>query len=279
MKNRSKSAMLALLLAGSVAMLGGCSKLKKEDPQTEKMTEAVTEAPTESETQTEKPTEKVTEKQTEKQTETEKETEPKVLTAAEEKAQEKELDQIRMMYAKDDINVRSDPDTTADNIIYSYMQGDQVTVVGETPNWYVVELDGYDSNGYVSRQFVSAEKVAEKTDEERQAAIEKELSSTSDSNSTDGAAASEDGSSDTTTTSSGADTSAVDSQYGVGDFAESYSVEAATGANIRSTPAQDGEIVGTIASGTTVTALGETDRWYKIEYNGTIGYVNKNLFK
>lgn len=105
--------------------------------------------------------------------------------------------------------------------------------------------------------------MAEKTDEERQAAIEKELSSTSDSNSTDGAAASEDGSSDTTTTSSGADTSAVDSQYGVGDFAESYSVEAATGANIRSTPAQDGEIVGTIASGTAVTALGETDRWYK----------------
>ena len=38
MKNRSKSAMLALLLAGSVAMLGGCSKLKKEDPQTEKVT-------------------------------------------------------------------------------------------------------------------------------------------------------------------------------------------------------------------------------------------------
>ena len=71
----------------------------------------------------------------------------------------------------------------------------------------------------------------------------------------------------------------MDSQYGVGDFAEAYSVEAATGANIRSTPAQDGEIVGTIASGTTVTALGETDRWYKIEYNGTIGYVNKNLFK
>ena len=282
MKNRSKSAVLALLLAGSVAMLGGCSKLKKEEPQTEKPTEVVTEAPTESETQTEKQTEKVTEKQTEKVTEkqTESETEPKVLTAAEEKAQEKELDQLRMMYAKDDINVRSDPDTTADNIIYSYMQGDQVTVVGETPNWYVVELEDYDSNGYVSKQFVSAEKVAETTDEERQAAIEKELSGANNSDSTgDGSTStSADGSSDTTA-SSGTDTSAVDSEYGVGDFAESYSVEAATGANIRSTPAQDGEIVGTIASGTTVTALGETDRWYKIEYNGTIGYVNKNLFK
>lgn len=284
MKNRSKSVVLALLLAGSVAMLGGCSKLKKEELQTEKPTEVVTEAPTESETQTEKPTEKETEKQTEKVTEkqAESETEPKVLTAAEEKAQEKELDQLRMMYAKDDINVRSDPDTTTDdNIIYSYMQGDQVTVVGETPNWYVVELDDYDSNGYVSKQFVSAEKVEEKTDEERQAAIEKELSSTQNSGSTgsDSASTSEDASSGTSGAVSGTDTSAVDSEYGVGDFAESYSVEAATGANIRSTPAQDGEIVGTIASGTTVTALGETDRWYKIEYNGTIGYVNKNLFK
>lgn len=279
MKNRSKSAVLALLLAGAVAMLGGCSKLKKEEPQTEAPTEKVTEAPTESETETEKPTEKVTEKQTETETETEKETEPKVLTAAEEKAQEKELDQIRMMYAKDDINVRSDPDTTADNIIYSYMQGDQVTVVGETPNWYVVEIDGYDSNGYVSKQFVSAEKVAEKTDEERQEAIEKELSGAQSSDSTGADGSSADTSSSQQIASSGADTSAVDSQYGVGDFAESYSVEAATGANIRSTPAQDGEIVGTIASGTTVTALGETDRWYKIEYNGTVGYVNKNLFR
>ena len=268
MKNRSKSAMLALLLAGSVAMLGGCSKLKKEDPQTEKVTEAVTEAPTESETQTEKPTEKVTEKQTEKQTETEKETEPKVLTAAEEKAQEKELDQIRMMYAKDDINVRSDPDTTADNIIYSYMQGDQVTVVGETPNWYVVELDGYDSNGYVSRQFVSAEKVAEKTDEERQQAIEQELSGQTAAN-TDGTAAS---------AATSSDSSSVDAEYGVGAFAESFPIQAATGANVRKTPSQDGEIIQTIGSGETVTALGETDRWYKVDINGTIGYVNKNLF-
>mgnify|MGYP006979150120 CR=1 FL=1 len=35
MKNRSKSAMLALLLAGSVAMLGGCSKLKRRSADRE----------------------------------------------------------------------------------------------------------------------------------------------------------------------------------------------------------------------------------------------------
>ena len=47
---------------------------------------------------------------------------------------------------------------------------------------------------------------------------------------------------------------------------------------MRSTPAQDGEIINTIASGTSVTAIGYTDRWYKVEYNGTVGYVNQNLF-
>lgn len=271
MKNRSKRVLFTLLLAGSVLTLStGCSKLKKtEEVQTEAQTE--TEAPTEK--VTEAPTEKETEPPTEVQTEapTEKETEPKILTAEEEKAQEKDLDQIRMMYAKDDINVRYAPDTsTSENIIYSYMQGDKVTVVGETPNWYVVEIDDYEEHGYVSKQFVSADEVAEKTEEERQEAIEKELS----------AAQNGTGEAENNTGSTpAADTSAVDLQYDVRDFAESYTVQAATGANIRSTPAQDGEIVGTIASNTIVTALGETDRWYKIEYNGTVGYVNKNLFK
>lgn len=275
MKNRSKRVLFTLLLAGSVLTLStGCSKLKKTEDQTEAQTEAPTEAPTEK--VTEAPTEKETEPPTEEQTEapTEKETEPKILTAEEEKAQETDLDQIRMMYAKDDINVRYAPDTsTSENIIYSYMQGDKVTVVGETPNWYVVEIDDYEEHGYVSKQFISADEVAEKTEEERQEAIEKELSGTQNGTGD----AENNGSTPSADTS--ADTSAVDQKYDVRDFAESYTVQAATGANIRSTPAQDGEIVGTIASNTIVTALGETDRWYKVEYNGTVGYVNKNLFK
>jgi uncharacterized protein YgiM (DUF1202 family) len=47
---------------------------------------------------------------------------------------------------------------------------------------------------------------------------------------------------------------------------------------MRLAPDQGGEIIGTIASGTNVTAIGYTDRWYKIEYDGMTGYVNKNLF-
>ena len=61
-------------------------------------------------------------------------------------------------------------------------------------------------------------------------------------------------------------------------YAESFPIQATTGANMRQTPAQDGEILNTIASGTNVKAIGYTDRWYKVEYDGAVGYVNKNLF-
>jgi uncharacterized protein YgiM (DUF1202 family) len=72
--------------------------------------------------------------------------------------------------------------------------------------------------------------------------------------------------------------SSVDAEYGVGAYAEPFEVSATAGANVRQTPASDGEIINVISSGTVVTVVGYTDRWYKIEYDGTVGYVNQNLF-
>ena len=269
MKNRNKKVLFALMLGCSITLMAtGCDKLKKEpETETEAPTEAPTEKQTETESETEAPTEAPTEKQTE--TETESETQPQNLTAEEELAQAKEYDQLKSLYAKDDINVRTKPGTDDSSEIFSsFAQGDQIVVVGETPNWYEVDVDGYEEHGYVSKQFVSEEVVAPKTDEERQQAIEQELSGQTATN-TDGTAASATASSDS---------SSVDAEYGVGAFAESFPIQAATGANVRKTPSQDGEIIQTIGSGDTVTALGETDRWYKVDINGTIGYVNKNLF-
>ena len=271
MKNRNKKVLFALMLGCSITLMAtGCDKLKKE-PETE--TEAPTEAPTEkqTETETESETQSETQTETETESETQSETQPQNLTADEELAQAKEYDQLKTMYAKDDINVRTKPGTDDSSEIFSsFAQGDQIVVVGETPNWYEVDVDGYEDHGYVSKQFVSAEVVAPKTDEERQQAIEQELSGQTATD-TDSAAAS-------TTTASSSDSSSVDAEYGVGAFAESFPIQAATGANVRKTPSQDGEIIQTIGSGETVTALGETDRWYKVDINGTIGYVNKNLF-
>ncbi len=276
MKNK-KTLLLMLALAVSVTVFaGGCDKLKKE-PQTEKVTEAPTEKPTEA--PTEKPTEAPTEKPTEAPTEppTESETQPKVLTPAEEKAQETQFDQIRIMYAKDDVNVREQPDTsTQDNIFYSYYQGDQLTVVGETPNWYVVDVDDYEVNGYMSKQFVSDTKVDPKTEEEREQVIAQELEGTTTPS--DSGDAPSDTVAANTSSGTSADTAAADARYGVQSYAESYPVYATTGANLRAEPAQDSEIIKTVPSGSQLTAIGYTDKWYKVDMDGTIGYVNMNLF-
>ena len=144
-----------------------------------------------------------------------------------------------------------------------------MTAVGETPNWYVVDVADYDINGYVSKQYMSESEVAPKTEEERQQLIENELSNeTSSTESTSTNAAN----------SASTDTSSVDLEYNVMTYADSFPVVATTGANMRATPSQDGEIIQTIASGTSLTAVGYTDRWYKVEYDGTVGYVNQNLF-
>lgn len=265
MKNRSKKLLFTLLLSLSVVMVAtGCDKLKKA-PETESETEPPTEKVTESET--EPPTEKVTEPPTEKETEppTESETEPKILTAEEELAQETEFDQYRTLYAADDINVRTQPGTGDDiDIFESFDQGERIIAVGETPNWYVVQLDDYEENGYVSKQFVSTDEVEPKSEEERA-----QLNATATTGSTDG---------ETSTGSSTTGSSSVDAEYSVEAYAESFPIQATAGANMRQTPSQDGEIIQTIASGTSVTAVGYTDRWYKIEYDGNVGYVNKNLF-
>ncbi len=277
MKNKSKRLLLAVLLAGSVALLAtGCDKLKKE-PETEKVTEPPTEKPTEP--PTEKPTEPPTEKPTEPPTEppTESETEPKVLTPDEELAQETQFDTYVTVYAKDDINVRTRPDTSSDEYIFeSFDQGESMTIVGETPGWYVVDLEGYEDNGYVSKEFISDSEVAPKTEEEREAIAAGETVP-SDGEDT----SSDDGNSSSTPVSTGTNTvpaSDIDQQYNLETYDQTFAIEATAGANIRETPSQDGDIIGVIASGTSVTALGGTDRWYKIDYNGTIGYVNRNLF-
>ena len=272
MKNKSKKWLLALLLSCSVVVLAtGCDKLKKEpETESETQTEKVTEPPTEK--VTEPQTEKVTEPPTEKVTETEPQTQPKELTVEEEKAQETEFDTFRTGYASDDVNVRTAPGSDGD-IFDSFDQGETLRLVGETPNWYVVDLDDYEENGYVSKQFVSDTEVAPKTEEEReQLANGTAPSSANDGNTT---ASADNG---TSVPPSTAGTSAVDTEYGVEVYAESFPIQATVGANMRQAPTQNGEIINMIASGTNVTAIGYTDRWYKVEYEGTVGYVNRNLF-
>jgi len=267
MMNKSRRWLLALLMCSALALtVTGCDQLKKPE-ETESETE--TEAPTESETETEAPTESETETEAPTESETETETQPQTYTldttVDEETASLTEYSTIRVMYALDDLNVRELPGTSDEcEIFYSYTSGDQISVVGETTNWYMVSIDGYESNGYVYKEYVgeSADSASDTTG--------------TDTASETTATTSETTASDTDTGST--DTSSVDLEYGVETYAESFTIVATAGANMRSEPSQDSEIIGTIASDTQVTAIGYTDRWYKISYNGTVGYVNKNLF-
>lgn len=251
MKNRSKFWMMALALAAAAAVsLTGCGeKLNKEtETETQTETQRVTEPPTERVTETEKVTESETE------TETETETEPALTqntTPEEELGAETELSGSRTLYAADNVNVRSEPSTEAD-IISSYDQGQEVTIIAETPNWYKVQMDGY--TGYAYKENLSETAVEPKSPEEQQQLLEEQ-----------GYA-------------SGSDTSSVDMEYDVTTYAESFSLTLSSDANVRSEPSlENGSVVTALSEGTSVTAVGETNRWYKIEYDGTVGYVNKNM--
>ena len=248
-KMLSLSAVIAVVLAVS---LSGCGQRTEEQtPETQKVTEteAVTEAATEEITEAQKLTEKETE--TEVQTETEPATEAiteRDLTSDEEMDEEEAYPASITMYAMDDVNIRSTPDTeTGDNVISSFDQGEEVTVIGETPGWYVVEKS--DFSGYVRKDVLSETAVEPKSPEERA-----ELAG-----------------------SSGSETTSVDLEYNVQTYAESFTIQLGSDANLRSAPSSDAGIIGTIPVDTVVTALGSTDEWYKVDFDGTVGYVNRNL--
>ena len=250
---KKKMLTLSAVIAAALALsLTGCGQRTEEPaPETQKATETevVTEAPTEVITEAQQLTEKVTE--TEAQTETEPATETvteRDLSSDEEMDEETTYPASITMYASDDVNIRSTPDTeSGDNVISSFDQGEEVTVIGETPGWYVVEKS--DFSGYVHKDVLSETAVEPKSPEER---------------------AEQSG-------STGSDTSSVDLEYNVQTYAESFTIQLGSDANLRSAPSSDAGIIGTIAADTVVTALGSTDDWYKVEVDGTVGYVNRNL--
>ena len=58
------------------------------------------------------------------------------------------------LYASSEVNIRTAPGTDS-NVINSIPQGTSVTVVGETDNWYIVDMGG--TTGYISKEFLAAD--------------------------------------------------------------------------------------------------------------------------
>ena len=215
---------------------------KQTEAPTEPATEAITEAPTEAPTekQTEAPTERLMEPETEAVTE-EIADFPDDMTGEEEMEYETEFEEPEIYFAADDVNVRATPTTDEENVLGSFDQGEEVTVTGETPHWFVVELD--ELTGYVRKDLLSDAEVTPKTEEERANNVSE----------------------------------AENMELGVSAFAEHFTIQMSSDANLRKQPNEQGEIIGTVRADEILTATGETDEWYQVMIDETVAYVNKNL--
>jgi uncharacterized protein YgiM (DUF1202 family) len=287
-KGMKKNVRAFLMLTAAImtaALAAGCGQMRDGNgpmqiKETEKVTDApivvVTEAVTEA-PETEKETQPVTElpPQTETQPVTEAPApapEPATeveLSAKEERNQEQDYENWTTMYALDDVNVREKPTTKKDNVFRSLDQGQTVTVTGETPNWYKVYFEDSDSYGYVSKDWLSASEVAPKTDEERAAAASQAAETAPAAEPVQAEHMDED---DNTAAPAPQPAAAPAVEVSGGTV-----VTLNSDANLRSAASEVSDVVGVLNAGTQVTIVGEADRWYQVNYNGSSGYINKNL--
>ena len=153
------------------------------------------------------------------------------------------------LYASDNVNIRQEPSTEAE-ILGSLSTGDQISVVGETSQWFKVNVNG--NIGYISKEFLVSRPVsAQNTD------------SSNDNQ------------------SSGDNQSAVSNQiaaeYGSQiDYGSTSTYYATSDVNLRAEPGTDASVLGSVNNGTPISVIGETDNWYIVSVNGSTAYVSKS---
>ena len=152
------------------------------------------------------------------------------------------------LLTSDKVNVRLSPGTDAD-VLITLDKSSQVTVTGETANWFQVSVNG--NTGYIRKDFLSYTNTAQT----EAAKAETETEKTSETNPVDPQSAAELG--NTT------------------DYTASSMLYATTDVNIRTQPGTDSDVMGSLGTGNAVTVTGETDNWYIVNINGTTGYVSK----
>lgn len=153
------------------------------------------------------------------------------------------------LYASDNVNIRQEPSTEAE-ILGSLSTGDQISVVGETSQWFKVNVNG--TIGYISKQFlVSAPVSSQDTD------------SSGDNQSTDGNQSSV--------------SNQVAAEYGSQiNYGSASTYYATSDVNLRSEPGTDSSVLGSVDNGTPISVIGETDNWYIVSVNGSTAYVSKS---
>ena len=134
------------------------------------------------------------------------------------------------------------PSTEAE-ILGSLTPGAQVTVVGETPQWFKVNING--NIGYVNKAFLVNTPTQTEQTEETQA-----------------------------TASSSTIISAELNSYV--DYGTAYQYYTTTDVNLRAQPGTDSSVVNSLGGGTAVSVIGETDNWFVVSVNGATGYISKS---
>lgn len=146
------------------------------------------------------------------------------------------------LYASDNVNIRLEPSTEAE-ILGSLTTGDQVTVVGETSQWFKVNING--NIGYINKAFLVNTPTQTEQTEETQA-----------------------------TASSSTIISAELNSYV--DYGTAYQYYTTTDVNLRAQPGTDSSVVNSLGGGTAVSVIGETANWFVVSVNGTTGYISKS---
>ena len=140
----------------------------------------------------------------------------------------------------DTVNVRSQPGT--DSQILTTLNGKtQVTVVGESANWFKVNING--NIGYIRKDFLVYGNAA-----------------TGQTNETDASAQGAQAAAESNTAT---------------NYGAPTTLYASSDVNIRSAPGTDSSITGALPTGTAVTVVGETDNWFIVSIGGNTAYVSK----
>ena len=185
-------------------------------------------------------------------------------------------EEVGTKFSNDDINVRTSPTTSdSDNIVSSLDKGEEVLIIGETANWYEIykaedTVPGLkDLKGFVMKSFISD------TYEEAMAAQPSETTAPAEAAPAEAAPAE----------AAPAEAAPAEAAPAEAAPAEAAPVSQASGpqvtitsdANIRSDAVENGNVVGVVNAGTTVTQIGSADGWVQIDYNGVQGYVKASM--
>jgi len=141
----------------------------------------------------------------------------------------------------DTVNVRAQPGTDA-GILTTLNGKTSVTVIGETANWFKVNIGG--NIGFIRKDFLVYGNAA-------QAGQNAET----DAPSADAQSAAE---------------TSTATNYGA-----PVTLYASSDVNVRTAPGTDSAVAGSLPAGTSVTVVGETDNWFIVSIGGNTQYVSK----